>query len=45
MLRRKIQSMPIMVRIENADALKNYDEILTEADGIMIARGDLGTEI
>jgi pyruvate kinase len=35
----------IMVKIEKQGALKNFDAILKEADGVMIARGDLGTEI
>ncbi len=43
-VRRLGGSIPIIAKIETQAALHHFDDILAEADGIMIARGDLSIE-
>lgn len=42
---KKNSYMKVMAKIEKPEALKDIDEIIKAADGIMIARGDLAVEV
>jgi pyruvate kinase len=37
-------ALPVIAKLEKPEALEHLDEILAVADGVMIARGDLGVE-
>ena len=44
-LAKRKNQIPLIAKIEKPEALHNIENILSEVDGIMVARGDLGVEM
>ncbi len=45
LIKRKKKNVNVIAKIEKPQAIDNIDEIIFEADAIMVARGDLGVEM
>jgi pyruvate kinase len=44
-IRRLGHAVPLVAKLEKAEAITNLDAIVAEADAVMVARGDLGVEL
>ena len=45
LIRRAGKNIPVIAKLEKPEAIENLDAILRAADGVMVARGDLGVEM
>ena len=45
LLKQQKSDIPIIAKLEKPEALDNLEEIISAADGVMVARGDLADEI
>src|SRR3977135_1207158 len=45
LIRRAGKDTPVIAKLEKPEAIEQLDEILPVADGVMVARGDLGVEM
>ena len=45
LIRRAGKNTPVIAKLEKPEAIENLDAILQVADGVMVARGDLGVEM
>jgi pyruvate kinase len=45
LIERAGKSTPVIAKLEKPEAIERLDEILAVADGVMVARGDLGVEM
>ena len=44
-IKREGKDTPVIAKLEKPEAIENLEEILKAADGVMVARGDLGVEM